>query len=155
MLLSQKENKYKRIYSQIESLVSDCDSPISRMATIVAILHHKINYFYWTGYYLLNSNKLQIGPYQGTLACLNLKQNTGVCWSGINSKKAIIVPDVHAFEGHIACDPKSSSEIVVPLYNKNDIVGILDVDSYTKNTFDELDLIYLQKINELVHTSGK
>ena len=122
------------------------------MATIVGVLHHKMSAFYWTGFYLLNKGELYVGPYQGTLACIHLKKDTGVCWAVINQKETVLVPDVHNFPGHIACDSRSNSEIVVPLKNKErEIVGVLDVDSLDFNSFDKTDKEGLEKILELVY----
>lgn len=121
------------------------------MATIAAVLHHKMEYFFWTGFYLLQDGKLQVGPYQGSLACINLAINTGVCWSAINQKNIVVVDDVREFPGHIACDSRSLSEIVVPLKNSNnEIIGVLDVDSTTSGSFDEVDAHWLEKIVNLV-----
>jgi len=121
------------------------------MATIVAVLHHKMSDFFWTGFYLLDKGELIVGPYQGSLACIKLKKNTGVCWAGINRKETVIVPDVHLFPGHIACDSRSNSEIVVPLKNqKGEIVGVLDVDSKEFDAFDEMDKQWLERIVGLV-----
>lgn len=122
------------------------------MATVVAVLHHKMDSFFWTGFYLLQDGKLQVGPYQGSLACINLAKNTGVCWAGINAKKTVLVENVEEFPGHIACDSRSKSEIVIPLKNKNgEIVGVLDVDSEKLNSFDETDAEWLEKIVALVY----
>jgi len=122
------------------------------MVTLIAVLHHKIPYFFWTGFYLLTEGKLQVGPYQGSLACIDLKKDTGVCWEAINTNKTVIVPDVEAFPGHIACDSRSCSEIVVPLYDeKNKLYGVLDVDSRELNSFDETDALWLGKIVHLVY----
>jgi putative methionine-R-sulfoxide reductase with GAF domain len=99
---------------------------------------------------------LQVGPYQGPLACIDLKQNTGVCWAGINQGKTIVVPDVHAFPGHIACDSRSQSEIVVPLINSSGLPwAVLDVDSTEKEAFDETDAFWLEKIVLLVRDLNK
>lgn len=123
------------------------------MATIIAVLHHKMDYFFWTGFYHLVDGKLQVGPYQGSLACIDLKKDTGVCWAGINGGKTVVVPDVHKFPGHIACDGRSASEIVVPLKNgEGDIVGVFDVDSSELNSFDEVDATWLEKIVSLVYS---
>ncbi len=147
-----KEKKYIRIKKQIEKLIKNMENPLSRMATINAILHFKMPGFFWTGFYLLNKGELLVGPYQGTLACLSLKKNTGVCWEGINSKKSVIVGNVEEFEGHIACSSLTVSEIVVPLIDdKREIVGVLDVDSKEENNFDEVDRKYLESIVQLVY----
>lgn len=121
------------------------------MATIVAVLHHKMDYFFWTGFYLLQNGKLQVGPYQGSLACIDLAADTGVCWAGINKKHSVLVPDVEAFPGHIACDSRSKSEIVIPLFHADQLVGVLDVDSSSLNSFDETDEAWLTKIVNLVY----
>ena len=124
------------------------------MATIVALLHHKMKGIFWTGFYLLDDGELIVGPYQGPLACILLKKDTGVCWAGINRGETVIVPDVHKFPGHIACDSRSNSEIVVPLRDRSgNIIGVLDVDSTEFNTFDEVDAEWLEKILTLVNVT--
>ena len=150
--MSKKKERYERLYQQIEALVTKHNNPLSTMATIVAVLQHKMKSYYWTGFYLLEDGELYVGPYQGTLACIHLKKNTGVCWAGINNQETVIVPDVHDFPGHIACDSKTNSEIVVPLKDKKgNVIGILDVDSLDYNTFDEEDKAGLEKIIGLVY----
>jgi len=149
---SKKNSRYQRLHKQIKDLIEkSSNNPTSNMVTLLAVLHHKMDYFFWTGFYLLQDDKLQVGPYQGSLACINLSKDSGVCWSAINAKKTVIVKDVEAFPGHIACDSRSKSEIVVPLRNrKNEIIGVLDVDSSELNSFDEIDGQWLEKIVGLV-----
>ncbi len=121
------------------------------MATINAVLYHKMETFFWCGFYLKQGDKLQVGPYQGALACINLTKNTGVCQAAINQQKVLNVPDVETFPGHIACDSRAKSEIVIPLKNRdNEIVGVLDVDSKDHDSFDEVDATELEKIVRLV-----
>jgi GAF domain-containing protein len=140
----------------MKELLVKSNNSLSDMATIVAVLHHKMDHYFWTGFYLLQEDKLQVGPYQGPLACIDLKQNTGVCWAGINQGKTIIVPDVHAFPGHIACDSRSQSEIVVPLIDSSGLPwAVLDVDSTEKEAFDETDAFWLEKIVLLVRDLNK
>jgi L-methionine (R)-S-oxide reductase len=151
MTKSQKTGRYQRIYDQLEDLLKNKPDSIASMATIVAVLHHKLGYFFWTGFYLLEDGELIVGPYQGNLACIKLKKDTGVCWAGINTRKTVVVPDVHLFPGHIACDSRSNSEIVVPLKNsKGIIIGVLDVDSKDFNSFDEVDAEWLEKVVHFV-----
>jgi L-methionine (R)-S-oxide reductase len=151
MTSSQKSGRYSRIYRQLEGLLKDKPNSIARMVTIAAVLHHKMGYFFWTGFYLLDGGELIVGPYQGSLACIKLKKDTGVCWAGINSGKTVVVPDVHLFPGHIACDSRSNSEIVIPLKNnKGTIIGVLDVDSKEFNSFDEVDAEWLERIVNFV-----
>lgn len=150
---TKKYKKYERLFKQIRELIQkSSNNPGSNMSTIIALLHHKIDYFFWTGFYLLKDGKLQVGPYQGSLACINLAKDTGVCWAVINQKEILIVPDVSAFPGHIACDSRSASEIVVPLYDEqNQLCGVMDVDSRELNSFDETDAFWLEKISKLVY----
>ena len=148
----KKASRYNRLYEQIKALVEkDSNNPFSDMATTIAVLHHKMDYFFWTGFYLLQDNKLQVASYQGPLACINLKKGAGVCWAGINHNKTVIVGNVEEFPGHIACDSRSKSEIVVPLKNANgDTIGVLDVDSTELNSFDKTDAEWLEKIVQLI-----
>ena len=148
----KKQKRYNRLYIQISELIKkSSNNQLSNMATIIAVLHHKMENFFWTGFYLLQDEKLQVGPYQGSLACINLAKDTGVCWAAINQKKSVIVDDVNAFPGHIACDSRSASEIVIPIFNSDDeIIGVMDVDSSELNNFDEVDAHWLEKIVNLV-----
>lgn len=147
---NRKEKRYQRIYSQLEDLLKESPWLESNLATVVAVLHHKMDYFFWTGFYLLRGSELVVGPYQGPLACIRLEKDKGVCWAGINKQETVIVPDVHQFPGHIACDSRSRSEIVLPLKNLNgDIIGVLDVDSKDINSFDDVDAAWLRKIISL------
>ena len=146
-----KLERYNRIYEQLEELILKTTDQDARMATISAILHHKLSKVLWTGFYSLKGGELLVKTYQGPLACQVLKKNTGVCWTSINEQKSIIVPDVHLFDGHIACDPHSKSEIVVPVRdNTGKINGVLDIDSKVLNGFDETDREYLEKIVHLL-----
>lgn len=149
---NKKNGRYSRIYNQLEELVVKSDHPLSRMATVVAVLHHKLEYFFWTGFYLLHDGRLLVGPYQGPVACQELAKNKGVCWAGVNGKEVVVVPDVHKFPDHIACDSRSQSEIVVPIRDsKNEIIGVLDVDSKELGSFDEVDAKWLEKILKLIY----
>jgi L-methionine (R)-S-oxide reductase len=148
---SKKRGRYKRIYDQLSTLLNATDDVMSRMATVAAVLHHKMDGFFWTGFYLIRDGNLLVGPYQGPVACQVLAKDTGVCWSGINQAKTIIVPDVEQFPGHIACDSRSRSEIVVPVRDKHQqIIAVLDVDSKLLEHFDEMDAAGLEKIVGLI-----
>jgi len=152
MLTDDKlEGRYQRIYNQLLSLLPKSNSPISHMATIAALLHHKMPHFFWTGFYILHKGELTVGPYQGPLACQILEKNKGVCWTGILQRSTIVVSDVHKFSGHIACDSRSNSEIVVPLLDKNSQPwAVLDVDSRKYGAFSEVDKKWLEKIIGLI-----
>ncbi len=147
METQKKQRRYDRVYKQLTELLTSTKDKTAKMATIIAVLHHKFDYFFWTGFYLLREGELTVGPYQGPLACQVLEKNTGVCWAGINSKESIVVADVENFPGHIACDSRSKSEIVIPLMKQDgEIYGVLDVDSKDTNSFDETDRMNLERI---------
>ena len=153
MVNKNKSGRYQRIYKQVEELIGATESPWSRMSTIAALLHHKMPDYFWTGFYYLDEeNNLIVGPYQGPVACLKLKKDSGVCWAGINSRESIVVENVEEFPGHIACSTLSKSEIVVPVNdNAGKTVAVLDVDSKELNTFDETDREELEKIISLIY----
>ena len=152
MNTDKKEERYRRVTKQIEELITKTEDPFARMSTIVAVLHHKFEYFFWTGFYRLINDELIVCCYQGSVACLVLEKNKGVCWAAFDKKKTIIVADVHEFPGHIACDSRSKSEIVVPIKDKSgNIVAVLDVDSKELNSFDEVDAKYLEQVVELIY----
>ncbi len=145
------EERYKRIYNQLQELFTKTENKTARMATAAAILHHKMPHYFWTGFYTLIDGELIVGPYQGPLACQVLEKKKGVCWAGFDGKKTIVVPNVHEFPGHIACDHRSNSEIVVPLLNEdNQVWGILDVDSRKLEAFSDIDKEWLEKIIKLI-----
>lgn len=148
----KKSARYQRIIKQLEELFIKTSDPIARMSTTAAVLHHKMENFYWTGFYQLLDKELTVGPYQGNLACLILKKHTGVCWSAVDKNETVIVTDVHQFVGHIACDSRSNSEIVIPVRDNFDkIVAVLDVDSTEFANFDETDAVNLEKIACLIY----
>ena len=143
----KKINRYKRLYLQIEELLKKSNDETAHMATISAVLYHKLDYFFWCGFYRLIDGELIVGTYQGPVACQILSKNKGVCWAAVNEKKTIVVPNVHLFPGHIACDSRSKSEIVIPYFDKNkNVIAVLDIDSSELNSFDEVDAEYLEKI---------
>ena len=143
----KKSSRYIRLEKQIADLFDKNKDLDARMATINAVLYHKMDGFFWVGFYLLKEGSLIVGPYQGPLACLELEKNKGVCWAGINQNQTIVVPDVHQFPGHIACDSRSKSEIVVPVRNSdNKVIGVLDIDSSLLSNFDDTDAVHLENI---------
>ncbi len=148
---SRLAGRYERIHSQLIELFKNNDDPVARMATICALLHHKMPPFFWTGFYRLEAGRLVVGPYQGPLACAVLDAPEGVCWAAMRGKKTIIVPDVHAFDGHVACDERSKSEIVVPVREPaGNIMAVLDVDADELDVFSETDQVGLEQIVGLV-----
>ena len=149
---AQLASRYERIHGQLVELFAKNNDPVARMATISALLHHKMPHFFWTGFYRLIEGKLFVGPYQGPLACAVLEGPEGVCWACVNQQETIIVPDVHAFAGHVACDARSQSEIVVPVREPaGNVVAVLDVDSDQPDSFSDVDRAGLEKIVALVN----
>ncbi|HUW04995.1 MAG TPA: GAF domain-containing protein [Williamwhitmania sp.] len=150
----KKDSRYSRIYDQLTELVKKSQDPTARMCSISAVLKHKLDYFFWCGFYCLTpEQKLIVRTYQGPVACMELKTDVGVCWAGINQGKTIMVEDVEQFPGHIACDSRSKSEIVVPVFNPEKIiVGVMDVDSSELGSFDEIDAKWLEKIVALIYS---
>jgi L-methionine (R)-S-oxide reductase len=143
--------RYGRITAQLKPLLAGTGNKAARMATVIALLHHKQTHFFWTGFYILDRGELTVGPYQGTLACLVLAKNQGVCWAAVNRRETVVVPDVHAFPGHIACDSRSRSEIVVPLFDeRSEVWAVLDVDSRALDAFSEVDREWLERIMRLI-----
>ena len=148
----RKEGRYARIHKQLEELLRLTEDPLARMASICAVLHHKFDYYFWTGFYLYKEGKLIVGPYQGPVACQELEKDRGVCWATFRERKAILVPDVHAFPGHISCDSRSKSEITVPVFDhQGELVAIFDVDSDRHDSFDKVDQLALTGIVGLIH----
>lgn len=151
--MTNLEKKYLRIIEQLQSLFAQTNNPQSRMASVCALLHHKMDHYFWTGYYLLDDNNdLLVSTYQGPIACLKLQKDKGVCWASINRKKSMFVPDVELFPDHIACNSLSKSEIVIPVYRNDEIVGVLDIDSNKKDAFKEYEIKYLEQINILIYS---
>ena len=144
----RKEETYQQVTSAIRAILEGETDLIASMATITCLLHHGFNYFFWTGFYrVVAPGELLIGPYQGTLGCLHISFDRGVCGAAARSEETIIVPDVHQFPGHIACDSNSKSEIVVPVFNETDeLIAVLDVDSAEYDSFDEVDKRHLEEI---------
>lgn len=147
----QKKQLYEQVIKQLQELFLKTGDPVAHMATAAAVLYHNFDHYFWCGFYRLIDGELTVGPYQGSLACQVLKKNTGVCWAGISGGKTVIVEDVHKFPGHIACDSRSASEIVVPVRNrKGEISAVLDVDSDKIDQFDETDASALEKISMMI-----
>ena len=150
----EKEKKllrYDRISTQLAGLLDKTPDQQAQMATIAALLYHKFDYYFWCGFYRLLDGDLVVGPYQGPLACQVLAKNKGVCWQAVNGGKTVIISDIRQFPNHIACDPRSLSEIVVPVRDKKGtIAAVLDVDSDKLAQFDENDGAGLQGIVDLL-----
>jgi GAF domain-containing protein len=147
----QKNEAYKWALKQIKAQIKRHENIISTLANISAILKERFPNFFWVGFYLLKENHLYLGPFQGPPACMKLALTNGVCATAVKKKQTIIVENVHQFPGHVACDKRSNSEIVVPVYDNNgNLVAVLDVDSESINDFDQTDQNGLEVIVELI-----
>ena len=145
-----KEEKYQSIIPQIKALIDGETDTIANMANICAALKYGFNFF-WVGFYLVKDNQLVLAPFQGPVACTRIHIGKGVCGTAWKNNEVIIVDDVDKFPGHIACSSLSKSEIVLPIYNsKNEIIGVLDIDSDEYATFDKTDELYLNQILKLM-----
>jgi len=150
----KKTGRYQRINSQLSELLKKTDDPLARMASICAVLHHKMDHYFWTGFYLFKNDKLIVGPYQGPVACQELEKGKGVCWAAVSKGAPVVVKDVNVFPGHITCDSRSRSEITLPVFNLDgEIKAVFDVDSDQVNSFNEIDRIELEKILELIYAT--
>lgn len=148
--VSAKETRYKEVAEEIAAVLDGETNIVARMATVSNILHHAFDHYFWTGFYIVDPEKpteLVVGPYQGTLGCLRIEFGKGVCGAAAASGETQIVDDVHAFPGHIACDARSESEIVVPVFDRNKkLIAVFDVDSDRKAQFDNADKAGLEAI---------
>lgn len=149
-MTSNKSEKYREVAAEIAAVIEGETNLVARMATVSNLLHHAFDHYFWTGFYLVDPEKdreLVIGPYQGTLGCLRIPFDKGVCGACATRRETIIVEDVHEFPGHIACDSRSESEIVVPVFDRTGkLFAVFDVDSDRKGQFDEDDRIGLEAI---------
>ena len=171
--METKRETYEALMLQIEALVSGETDLIANMANVAAVLHEAFG-FWWTGFYRVTGEGLQVtgeglqvtgkglqvtgkglqelvlGPFQGPMACTRIPYGKGVCGTAWQRGETVIVPDVHAFAGHIACSSESNSEIVVPIWQDGKVIAVLDIDSKDYNTFDETDKIYLEQIAKII-----
>ena len=137
---------YKLLVSQAAALIEDVPYEIANLANISALLFETLSDINWAGFYLLEGETLILGPFQGKVACTQIGYGKGVCGSAVKENRTVLVKDVHQFEGHIACDCASQSEIVVPIRQQGKIIGVLDIDSPTKERFDKEDQEGLEKL---------
>ena len=143
-----KAEAYETLVEHIESVLEGIDDPIAGMATMSALLHHGFGHL-WTGFYRVvePDRLLRVGPYQGTLGCLEIEFGKGVCGTAAARRETVLVEDVHSFPGHITCDARSQSEIVVPVFDgANRLIAVLDIDSDRRGAFDARDQAALERL---------
>jgi len=147
---TNKAEQYASLVPQIEALLYGEPDLVANMANVAAALKEQFKWF-WVGFYLVKGNELVLGPFQGPVACTRIGLGKGVCGAAWQQAKTLVVPDVEAFPGHIACSSLSRSEIVVPVFKDNKVVAVLDVDSELLDQFNETDAQYLEQIVKLVN----
>lgn len=147
-----KQETYRRMLQEAEAVLEGIDDPLTLLSTAVAVVHHALPYASWTGFYrLVAPELLRVGPYQGPVACLEIPMGRGVCGTAAAERRTQVVPDVHAFPGHIACDAAARSEIVVPIDDaRGDLAAVLDLDSHRPAAFDEVDREGLERLAKLL-----
>lgn len=146
-----KNKIYQQLALQAKSLTDGVDNAVGALGNVAALLKEELPYFYWVGFYVVRDNRLQLGPFQGPVACYSIEKGKGVCGKAWEEAKTLIVPDVHQFPGHIACSSHSNSEIVVPVCNdKGEVAAVIDVDSEEFSAFDTQDRLGLEEIARIV-----
>jgi GAF domain-containing protein len=143
-----KENFYKILLVRLEGQLSSEKDSMANICNSAALLYNNLENINWSGYYFMRNGELVLGPFGGKPACSRIKVGKGVCGSTVRDRRTYLVPNVHEFEGHIACDSASNSEIVVPIIKEEVIYGVLDIDSPIANRFDDVDKKYLEKFVE-------
>lgn len=145
-----KEENYQLVLKQLGSLLEGEKNVIANLANASALLNQFLTDVNWVGFYLKDGEELVLGPFQGLPACVRIPIGKGVCGTAAKNKTSLIVADVNKFPGHIACDARSQSELVVPLLKDGEVIGVLDIDSPVQNRFDEIDQKYLEQFTEMI-----
>ncbi|MEC5187069.1 GAF domain-containing protein [Geobacillus thermodenitrificans] len=140
-----REENYALVIEQLKALIAGEPNMIANLANASALLNQFLTDINWVGFYLADGDELVLGPFQGLPACVRIPFGKGVCGTAAAERRTVVVPDVHQFPGHIACDAASQSEIVVPLIKEGRVIGVLDIDSPIKNRFDDIDRRYLEQ----------
>jgi L-methionine (R)-S-oxide reductase len=150
IISTDKAKQYQSLIPQIEALITGETDLVANLANICAALKEQFGWF-WVGFYLVKNGELVLGPFQGPVACTRIGLGKGVCGAAWEQEKTLVIPDVEAFPGHIACSSLSRSEVVVPIFLDEKVVAVLDVDSELLDHFDTTDAHYLEQIIKLVN----
>jgi len=150
MTAMNKDQLYQQLAAQAKSLVDGVDNVVGALGNIAALLKEELPYYFWVGFYVVKDGRLQLGPFQGLVACYSIEKGRGVCGTAWDKAQTLVVPDVHQFPGHIACSSRSNSEIVVPVIHGGEVVAVIDVDSEDFGAFDEEDKRGLEEIARIV-----
>ena len=145
------ERSYYELIFHLKGVLEGCNDAVAGMASAAALLKDRLDHVFWVGFYLAQPDgTLQVGPYQGPIACIRLPNGRGVCGEAVRTQRSVLVADVRSYPGHIECDARSKSEIVVPICIEGRILGVLDVDSDKSNAFTETDRTRLEEIADLL-----
>ena len=149
--MTDREEQYKQLVRQLLALLEGEHADMAVLANTAAALRDMFGErFFWVGFYMVSEGELVLGPFQGPVACMHIARGKGVCGTCWEQEKTIVVPDVEQFRGHIACSSESRSEIVVPIKNRGEVKGVIDIDSRSLNAFDDIDARYLEQIADIV-----
>lgn len=141
---------YRELNTTLRSLIGGVPHLVANLANASALLYEKLDRLNWAGFYLIEDEKLVLNAFQGKVACIEIPIGRGVCGSAVAERKTLVVPDVHKFPGHIACDGASNSEIVIPLFKGDEIFGVLDIDSPVFDRFDDNDKVGLEEFASIL-----
>ncbi|ASR49126.1 MULTISPECIES: GAF domain-containing protein [Paenibacillus] len=148
-----RQEQFESVLGQLRALVHDESNTIANLANASALLGHFLPDVNWSGFYLYDGTELVLGPFQGLPACIRIPLGRGVCGTAAAERRTLVIDDVHAFPGHIACDAASNSEIVIPLIKNEKLIGVLDVDSPLKGRFDHEDRVFLEEFTSILVSS--
>lgn len=153
--MNKKVSKYEGLIAQVSAITAGENDAIANMANISAILFNGLDDINWAGFYLYKDAQLVLGPFQGNPACIRIPMGKGVCGTAALTRSVQVIENVHDFDGHIACDAASNSEVVIPIVKNELLIGVLDLDSPSLSRFDDIDAEYLTKVVDiLVDTLG-
>ncbi|HLQ96207.1 MAG TPA: GAF domain-containing protein [Pseudogracilibacillus sp.] len=141
----ERTEQYEQVIQQLAALLEGETNQIANLSNASALLNQFLERINWVGFYLLEHDELVLGPFQGLPACIRIPMGQGVCGTAAEKRTSVVVKDVNTFSGHIACDPQSQSEVVIPMIKDGKLLGVLDIDSPETDRFDELDKTYLEK----------
>lgn len=141
----ERTEQYEQVIQQLAALLEGETNQIANLSNASALLNQFLERINWVGFYLLEHDELVLGPFQGLPACIRIPMGQGVCGTAAEKRTSVVVKDVNTFSGHIACDPQSQSEVVIPMIKDGELLGVLDIDSPETGRFDELDKTYLEK----------
>ncbi|WP_225999720.1 GAF domain-containing protein [Paenibacillus sp. BJ-4] len=148
-----RQEQFESVLGQLRALVHDESNTIANLANASALLGHFLPDINWSGFYLYDGTELVLGPFQGLPACIRIPLGRGVCGTAAVERRTLVIDDVHAFPGHIACDAASNSEIVIPLIKNEKLIGVLDIDSPLKGRFDHEDRVFLEEFTSILVSS--